>query len=215
MLQVRNFPSREEWLQARHSFIGGSDAAAILGLNPWKTNVDLWEEKTGRKDAADISDNVAVKFGSQSEPYLRELFKLDNPDLDVRYMENNMFINDAYPWAHASLDGWLKDKEGRAGILEIKTTTIQNYASVKKWENKIPDNYYCQILHYFLVTGFDFAIVKARLKFDFQNAYCQIRHYRIERQECENDIILLMDAERRFAENIKNDIRPSLLLPEI
>lgn len=215
MLQVRNFLSREEWLQARKNYIGGSDAAAILGLNPWKTNVDLWEEKTGRKEAADISDNEAVKFGSQSEPYLRELFKLDNPDLEVRYMENNMFLNDTYPWAHASLDGWLKDKEGRAGILEIKTTTIQNYASVKKWENKIPDNYYCQILHYFLVTGFDFAIVKARLKFDFENPYCQIRHYRIERQECENDIILLMDAERRFAENIKNDIRPSLLLPEI
>lgn len=215
MLQVRNFPSREEWLQARKNYIGGSDAAAILGLNPWKTNVDLWEEKTGRKEAADISDNEAVKFGSQSEPYLRELFKLDNPDLEVRYMENNMFLNDTYPWAHASLDGWLKDKEGRAGILEIKTTTIQNYASVKKWENKIPDNYYCQILHYFLVTGFDFAIVKARLKFDFENPYCQIRHYRIERQECENDIILLMDAERRFAENIKNNIRPSLLLPEI
>lgn len=215
MLQVRNYPSREEWLQARKNYIGGSDAAAILGLNPWKTNVDLWEEKTGRKEAADISDNEAVKFGSQSEPYLRELFKLDNPDLEVRYMENNMFLNDTYPWAHASLDGWLKDKEGRAGILEIKTTTIQNYASVKKWENKIPDNYYCQILHYFLVTGFDFAIVKARLKFDFENPYCQIRHYRIERQECENDIILLMDAERRFAESIKNDIRPSLLLPEI
>lgn len=215
MLQVRNYPSREEWLQARKNYIGGSDAAAILGLNPWKTNVDLWEEKTGRKEAADISDNEAVKFGSMAEPYLRELFRLDNPDLEVRYMENNMFLNDTYPWAHASLDGWLKDKEGRAGILEIKTTTIQNYASVKKWENKIPDNYYCQILHYFLVTGFDFAIVKARLKFDFENPYSQIRHYRIERQECENDIILLMDAERRFAESIKNDIRPSLLLPEI
>lgn len=215
MLQVRNYPSREEWLQARKNYIGGSDAAAILGLNPWKTNVDLWEEKTGRKEKEDISDKEAVKFGSMAEPYLRELFRLDNPDLEVRYMENNMFLNDTYPWAHASLDGWLKDKEGRAGILEIKTTTIQNYASVKKWENKIPDNYYCQILHYFLVTGFDFAIVKARLKFDFENPYCQIRHYRIERQECENDIILLMDAERRFAENIKNDIRPSLLLPEI
>lgn len=215
MLQVRNYPSREEWLQARKNYIGGSDAAAILGLNPWKTNVDLWEEKTGRKEKEDISDKEAVKFGSMAEPYLRELFKLDNPDLEVRYMENNMFLNDTYPWAHASLDGWLKDREGRTGILEIKTTTIQNYASVKKWENKIPDNYYCQILHYFLVTGFDFAIVKARLKFDFENPYCQIRHYRIERQECENDIILLMDAERRFSENIKNDIRPSLLLPEI
>ena len=39
--------NREEWLQARRRGIGGSDAAAVLGLSPWKSNVRLWEEKTG------------------------------------------------------------------------------------------------------------------------------------------------------------------------
>ncbi len=43
--------NKEEWLEERKNGIGGSDAATILGLNPYKTNIDLWEEKTGRKEA--------------------------------------------------------------------------------------------------------------------------------------------------------------------
>ena len=40
--------SRGDWLKQRSSRIGGSDAAAVLGKSPWKTNQRLWEEKTGR-----------------------------------------------------------------------------------------------------------------------------------------------------------------------
>ena len=43
--------NREEWLKERKKGIGGSDAATVLGKNPWKTNVELWEEKTGRRKA--------------------------------------------------------------------------------------------------------------------------------------------------------------------
>ena len=53
--------TREQWLEERKKGIGGSDAATIMGLNPYKTNVDLWEEKTGRKDAEDISDKSYVQ----------------------------------------------------------------------------------------------------------------------------------------------------------
>jgi predicted phage-related endonuclease len=58
--------TREEWLARRTGYIGGSDAAAALGLSPWKTNVDLWEEKTGRKPAPDISNNAAVHCGAEA-----------------------------------------------------------------------------------------------------------------------------------------------------
>ena len=46
--------TREEWLEARKNGIGGSDAATILGLNPYKTTIELWEEKTGKREAEDI-----------------------------------------------------------------------------------------------------------------------------------------------------------------
>lgn len=54
-----------------------------------------------------------VKYGTEAEKHLRELFKLDYPQYQVGYVENNMFTNDKYPWAHASLDGWLMDRDGR------------------------------------------------------------------------------------------------------
>ena len=68
--------SRQEWLQERKKGIGGSDAAAIIGLNPYMTNVDLWEIKTGRKEQEDISNKPCVKYGTEAEGPLRELFKL-------------------------------------------------------------------------------------------------------------------------------------------
>ena len=50
------FGSREEWLQARRNHIGGSDAAACVGMSPYKDNVQLWEEKMGLVEPEDISD---------------------------------------------------------------------------------------------------------------------------------------------------------------
>ncbi len=112
--------SREEWLMARNNHIGGSDASACVGLNPYKTNMELWEEKTGRRQVEDISGKDFVIYGTRAEEYLRKLFILDFPEYQVFYDENNMFLNSDYPWMHASLDGELRDQDGRYGILEIK-----------------------------------------------------------------------------------------------
>ena len=107
--------SRDEWLQARGKRIGGSEASAVVGFNPYMSNTDLWSIKTGRREAEDISDKPYVRYGHDAEPLLRELFKLDFPDYKVGYVDNNLFLNSRYPWAHASLDGWLQDPEGRTG----------------------------------------------------------------------------------------------------
>lgn len=216
MVEKKVFASREEWLQARNNRIGGSDAAAIIGLNPYMSNVDLWEIKTGRKQQEDISQKSYVKYGTKAEKYLRELFKLDHPEYLVLYQENNMFLNDAYPWAHASLDGWIKDKDGHTGIWECKTTNILNSHQKEKWDNRIPDNYYCQILHYFMVTEFKFAILKAQLKYDYgDDVMCIVKHYRIERTEVERDIQYLAEKEKEFWECVKEDQKPALILPRI
>jgi putative phage-type endonuclease len=214
---MRTYSTAKEWLKARKSYIGGSDAAAILGLSPYMSNVDLWEIKTGRKKPKDLSDNAIVQFGHDAEPLIRELFKLDFPTLKVFYLENNMFVNDDFPWAHASLDGWLEDTEtSKKGILEIKTASITSHAQAQKWKNKIPDNYYCQVLHYLMVTGFDFAVLKARLKYDIDGEISvSTKHYIINREDCADDIEYLKETEKRFVEYIKADERPALVLPQI
>ena len=210
------YPTREEWMKARTT-IGGSDAACVIGKNPWKTNVELYLEKTGQCTPDDISDKSVVKYGTDAEKPLRKLFKLDYPDMKVRYKERNMFFNDKYPWAHASLDGWMTDKDGRMGVLEIKTTNVMSSRQREQWNDRIPDNYYIQVLHYMAVTEADFAILKAQLRWEIEGEiYCQTKHYRIERSDVEEDIRYLMAAERKFVvENIGKRKKPDLILPEI
>lgn len=208
--------SRDEWLQARGKRIGGSEASAVVGLNPYMSNTDLWSIKTGRREAEDISDKPYVRYGHDAEPLLRELFKLDFPDYKVGYVDNNLFLNSRYPWAHASLDGWLQDPEGRTGILEIKTTEILQSMQKEKWKDRIPDNYFLQVLHYMMVMEADFACLKAQLKYDYDgDIYLQIRHYWIERQDVENDIRILSEKEEEFWHHMQNGTRPATLLPEI
>ena len=215
-VKVQIFKTRDEWLNARTSYIGGSEAAAIVGLNPYITNVELWELKTGRRVSRDISDKPYVKYGIQAEYHLRELFKLDFPQYKVEYADNNIWTNDKYPFAHASLDGWLTDENGRKGVFENKTTEILQSMQREKWRDKIPDNYYIQVLHYLMVTEFDFAILKAQLKYEYSgNISLSTKHYTIEREEVLEDIRYLEAAEAEFARYVKEDKCPPLVLPDI
>ncbi len=209
--------NREEWLKARQSQgIGGSEAGCIMGRNKYKTNVDLWEEKTGRAEPPDLSDNAAVQFGKFAEPLLRELFKQDYPQYSVDYHEFDLYVNDTYPFIFATLDGEITAADGSRGILEIKTTTIQNKLQWNEWDNKIPDSYYVQILHQLAATGWDFAILKAYIRYYVDGEVrVTIRHYRIERQDVLTDIQYLIKAECEFWEKVQNDEQPPLILPNI
>lgn len=215
MVEMKILKDRNEWLQNR-SRIGGSDAASIVGMNPYRSNVELWQIKTGQMVPEDISDKPYVKYGTEAEQHLRELFKLDFPEYEVFYEENNMWTNSKYPFAHASLDGWLIDQDGRKGIWECKTTNILQSIQKEKWNQRIPDNYYIQVLHYLMVTEFDFAVLKAQLKSEFNgDIYLQTKHYKIERSEVEADIEYLQSSERKFWQAVQDMKCPALLLPEI
>ena len=215
MVEMKVLKNRAEWLKNR-TRIGGSDASAIVGMNPYMSNVELWEIKTGITTQRDISEEPYVKYGTEAEQHLRELFKLDFPEYEMHYAENNMWTNDKYPFSHASLDGWLIDQDGRMGIWECKTTNILKSMQKEKWRDRIPDNYFIQLLHYFMVTEFEFAVLKAQLKSEFNgDVYIQTKHYKIERAEVEEDIIYLAKAEAKFWDQVQKKTRPALLLPEI
>ena len=213
-VKMLTFPTRQEWLDARKNTIGGSDASAVVGMNPYKTNVALWAENTGLVIPEDISDKPYVKYGHDAEPLLRELFRLDFPEYQVFYEDNNLFLNEKYPWGHYSADGWLLDQNGRKGILEIKTTEILQSMQKEKWNQRIPDNYFVQVLHGLLILEADFAVLKAQLKTVFDGVpYLQTKHYLIERTEVEEDIEFLQSSESNFWISVKNNQRPALILP--
>ena len=216
MIEMKILESREAWLEHRMNGLGGSEISAVIGCNPYLDNVTLWELKTGRRTPSDISDKPYVKYGTQAEMHLRGLFRLDFPEYEVEYIDNNSFRNDRFPWAQASLDGWLTDKDGRKGVLEIKTTEVLNSKKRCIWKNAIPQNYYCQCLFYMAVCEADFCVLKAQLKMVFDGVpYLQTKHYFIERSEKQADIDYLMQEGERFWEYVKSDTRPPLVLPNI
>lgn len=209
LVEMQTFDSREAWLANRAHAIGGSEISAVVGLNPYMSNVDLWETKTGRKQPEDISENPFVKYGTQAERYLRGLFRLDFPQYTVDYVENNSFTNSKYPWAQASLDGWIADENGRRGVLEIKTSS-----NPRKWAGTmIPQNYYCQILFYMAVTESDFAILRAQIR--KKDGHTEIRDYAIGRETAQHDIEYLMQKGAEFWEYVRRDEFPPLVLPRI
>lgn len=205
---------REEWLAMRQKVgIGGSDAGTVLGLNPWCSNVQLWRYKTGQEQPPDISDKPAVIFGKKAEEHIRELFRLDYPSWQLDYHEFWMYCNDRYTWQFATLDGELTDETGRRGILEIKTTTIQNKAQWDEWENGIPQRYYAQILHQLSATGWHFAILRAYIRWYRDGEFrATVRDYRIERADVLDDIAYLREQEQRFIDCVNSGKPPAAII---
>ena len=210
--------SRQEWLNSRKRGIGGSDAAAVFGQNPYMTNVELWEIKTGRREQADISDKECVKFGVAAEGFIRELFALDNPEYKIVNEPFKIYENPQYPFIIGTFDGIIEDDKTRqTGLLEIKTGTIRRSSDWNKWgDNIMPQNYYIQILHYFLVReDFEFAVLKARLtekKYNGGRDVIHIKQYDIKRSDCLADMEMLLKAEGEFWDCVESDIPPPLII---
>ncbi|MDO5559391.1 MAG: YqaJ viral recombinase family protein [Oscillospiraceae bacterium] len=208
--------NREEWLKCRCRGLGGSDAGAVIGVNKYKTNLELWQEKTRRVRPADISDKESVAYGKAAEQYIRALFLLDHPEFTSEYHEYRMYANDNYPFLYATLDGELIDRDGVKGVLEIKTTTIKNSSQWAEWDDRIPDSYYAQVLHQLLATGWDFVILRAFIRYyKGEELRACVRDYPIEREEVLEDMDALMTQEIKFWECVKNNREPALIMPEI
>ena len=111
-------------------------------------------------------DNPFMEYGRNAEKHLIALFALDHPQYKVTANPNyEVIYHPKHSFVAGTLDGYLAEKEtGRKGVLEIKTTEILNSMHREKWNDKVPDNYYIQVLHYLLSTGWDFAVLKAQLK---------------------------------------------------
>lgn len=207
--------AREGWLQLREGGIGGSDAAAILGLKPGKTNRDLYLEKTTGKKGEDISGLPFVQYGIQAEAHIRALFALDFPEYEVTHHDHRVLRSKAHPFLLASLDGELTDaRDQRKGVLEIKTANILSKAQGQEWRGRIPANYYVQVLHYLLVTGWDFAVLCAHLRYDFGlgDRSTSVRHYHIDRQDVEADMAYLLEEETKFWRCVQERKMPPLVV---
>ena len=196
---VEKYGSHEEWLKARETRIGGSEASSLIGMNKYTSLHDLWERKI-KGVQSDVS-NELIEYGNTMEPLLRELYKIKHPEMDVQYSGNTILYSKQYEWVSYSPDGLLWDGS-RAGILEIKTSFIRNTEMSNEWKDRIPDSYYLQILHGLICTGFEFVDLIAELRYLDGNS--SIRQYHIEKIEVLDDMEYLLSESRKAWEHYFN-----------
>lgn len=138
---------REQWLQLRRRGIGGSDAGAVCGLNPYTSAMDVYLDKTSQTTETEDNDNESMRLGRDLEQYVAERF-CEETGLKVR-RSNNMYVHPEYPFMIADVDRLVVGKED--GLIGLECKTASPY-SVDKWKDgKVPAHYLAQCYHYMAV----------------------------------------------------------------
>lgn len=192
ILSVKDAEDHEKWLKTRDLGIGGSDAAVIMGLNPYKSSYKLWMEKTGQAEPEDLTGIMSVYWGTKNEPAIADWFQ---EETGKKVQRLGTLQNMEYPFMLANVD---RTVVGENAGLEIKTAGVKQY---RKWkDDEIPDAYYCQCLHYMAVTGADYWYIAVLLGGN------DSKWKRIERNE--EDIKTLIQAEKEFWDLVTTKTAP-------
>lgn len=148
--------SREEWLAARRKGIGGSDAAAVMGLNPYKSPVELYLEKIA-EDAPPDGGSEAAYWGTVlEEPVARRYAEL-HPGASVR-RNRHILTHPEHGYMLANIDREVR-QDGETYGLEIKTASAN---TSRHWEDgNAPVWYVLQCQHYMAVTGWRKFVIAA------------------------------------------------------
>jgi putative phage-type endonuclease len=137
--------SREGWLELRRKGIGGSDAAAVVGMNPWKSAFGVWLDKTGQSKEKDPTERMRI--GTDLEGYVADRFA-EETGLKVR-RRNAILQHDEHPFMIANVDRLI------VGVDEGLECKVTNSYSRGDWEDEsIPAQYEIQCHHYMAVTGY-------------------------------------------------------------
>ena len=112
--------TKEEWLKYRRKGICGSDVGCLLGINKWKSELELWQEKTNQIPL-ETKDNEYMEWGRIMEPIIRNHFSnVTGKDVVeikaiLQHPEHKFWLGD--------IDGIVINDNEEPALLEIKTTS--------------------------------------------------------------------------------------------
>lgn len=188
---------RGQWLEVRRGGIGSSDAATAVGLNPYKSPLELWLEKTGRQSANDEQPGMDDPrfWGTLLEPYVAVAYQ-QKTGRKVRRI-NAVLQHPTMPFMLANID---REVVGEPEVQILECKTAGEFGS-RLWKDGVPEYVQLQVQHQLAVTGKDAADVAVLL--------CgqDLQVHRIERDD---DIIArLVVLETRFWECVETDTPPA------
>ncbi|WP_431819700.1 YqaJ viral recombinase family protein [Burkholderia sp. F1] len=197
LVKTKDMP-REEWLEVRKSGIGGSDAAAAVGLSPYQSQLELWLEKTGRADGLcrpDPDDTTSPTYwGTLLEPIVSASYTKQTGNRVRRV--NAVLRHPTIPWMLANLD---REIVGVPDVQILECKTAGEFGS-RLWRDGVPEYVQIQVQHQLAVTGKQAAHVAVLL--------CgqALEVHRIERDDAL--IGRLIELEARFWRFVESDTPP-------
>lgn len=183
---------KKSWLRYRKRGIGGSDAGAVCGLNPYRTAIQVYYDKTS--DEIEEIDNEAMRQGREFEDYVAGRF-CEASGKKVR-RANAMYYDEKNPFMLADVDRMVV---GENAGLECKTASPY---MAEKWEDgKIPLSYQIQCHHYMSVCNTEAWYIAVLIYGK------EFKYYRIERDE--QVIADLIRIEKEFwREHVMKRVMP-------
>ena len=191
---------REDWLAVRKQGIGSSDAAAAVGLNPYKSQLELWLEKTGRDTSLPkldpLDEDSPAYWGNILEPIVATHYSKRSGHRVRRINAVLQHPDPKLAWMLANIDREVIGAP-EVQILECKTAGING---ARLWKEGVPEYVQLQVMHQLAVTGKQAADVAVLLGGQ------HLEVHRIERDE--SMIARLIDLERLFWDYVVSDTPP-------
>ncbi len=149
----------KQWLESRRGGIGGTDAAAILGLTPWVSPLDVWLDKTqsrtsngnGATSEVDPDKAFLQEIGKRLEPVIQGLYEMQTGRTLVQ-PEPKFIRHKDYPMLVGTPDRYVKGR-GRGVELKSETPYVDRFGD--PGTDEVPDFYRVQCVHYMALTDYD------------------------------------------------------------
>lgn len=143
MTKANNNDLPLRWLEERQTYLGGSDIGAVVGVNSYRTPLDIYLSKVGGLPQTELSE--AAAWGSRLEEVIAEVYAEKTGKLVSK--EQNFIRHKDYTFLAANIDRWVGEREY---ILECKTA---GFMMSKEWggaeyTEEIPPVYYAQVAWY-------------------------------------------------------------------
>lgn len=189
--------ARAAWLASRCLHVGGSEVAAILGLDPWKSPLGVWASKMS--PALDDEDSDAMELGREVEPAIARMFARRHPEYQVHDRGRYEIIQHPAAPLGVTLDRDLYTDDGNNGVLEIKHS-----AKYSEWLDGVPLRVQVQVQAQLACTGRSHGWVAAVVSGRY-------REHRVERDDA--FIEKMLDEVRAFWELIEHRVEPNATEP--
>jgi putative phage-type endonuclease len=183
---------REQWLEWRREGIGGSDAAAVAGLDPFKSPMAIYLDKAGLLPLDGGEDDEPRRWGRRFEDAIVEEFQ-ERSGLFVAYREERV-THPTHPFLRATLDGLVygEPQDGRfthapLGIYEAKTASRRAW----EWQDGVPDHVALQCQHNMAVMGLDRAYLAALLLTPIP----RLTIHEVERDEAAIEVLAAIETD--------------------